>query len=326
MKKLFKLLFPRTTVTITIFTFVMFCLTGNIGDAIYAIIAFFVMCMIPLDIIIYIIKKLFFNNTHIADMSMNSGQEKINEQAENLKFIHDDLDDFAQMCNVYCEFKEKLPTNDPTLNGNFRFNDKRFTGKYSEPHNCIISPNILHSISNIIISTYNNFGVYVKVNNFNFTKYYFVAEITPCPGTSVKSILAFQNEVAIALGTEIIINAMYEKGYVGIIIPMNYIDAINNSTEIIKHVNTSSTNNVTKGRVDDCRDDYFINAGYFIIEKEKASIGMLQRVFKIGFIRAARIMDQLEEAGVVGKGDESNSRKILMSMEDFEQYLEKYFK
>lgn len=35
----------------------------------------------------------------------------------------------------------------------------------------------------------------------------------------------------------------------------------------------------------------------FIIEKEKASIGMLQRMYKIGFNRAARIMDQLCDAG-----------------------------
>ena len=50
----------------------------------------------------------------------------------------------------------------------------------------------------------------------------------------------------------------------------------------------------------DDRDTYFIEAGKLIIEKEKASIGMLQRMFKIGFNRAARIMDQLAQAGVVG--------------------------
>ena len=47
------------------------------------------------------------------------------------------------------------------------------------------------------------------------------------------------------------------------------------------------------------RDAYFAQAGKFIIEKDKASIGMLQRMFKIGFNRAARIMDQLADAGVV---------------------------
>ena len=72
------------------------------------------------------------------------------------------------------------------------------------------------------------------------------------------------------------------------------------------------------------RDVYFADAGKFIIEKDKASIGMLQRVFKIGFNRAARIMDQLYEAGVVGEEEGTKPRKVLMSMEEFEQYIDEY--
>ena len=71
-------------------------------------------------------------------------------------------------------------------------------------------------------------------------------------------------------------------------------------------------------------DQYFVDAAQFIIEKDKASIGMLQRVFKIGFNRAARIMDQLCEAGVVGEEEGTKPRKVLMSQEQFEQYIEEY--
>ncbi len=69
------------------------------------------------------------------------------------------------------------------------------------------------------------------------------------------------------------------------------------------------------------RDEYFEQAGRFIIEKEKASIGMLQRMFKIGFNRAARIMDQLAEAGVVGEEEGTKPRKVLMTMEEFDQII-----
>ena len=69
------------------------------------------------------------------------------------------------------------------------------------------------------------------------------------------------------------------------------------------------------------RDDYFVEAGRFIIEKDKASIGMLQRVYKIGFNRAARIMDQLAEAGVVGPEEGTKPRRILMTAEEYEQFL-----
>ena len=55
------------------------------------------------------------------------------------------------------------------------------------------------------------------------------------------------------------------------------------------------------------RDAYFVDAGKLIIEKEKASIGMLQRMFKIGFNRAARIMDQLcrSRCGWTGRGNKA---------------------
>lgn len=72
------------------------------------------------------------------------------------------------------------------------------------------------------------------------------------------------------------------------------------------------------------RDAYFTDAGKFVIEKDKGSIGMLQRWFKIGFNRAARIMDQLEEAGVVGPEEGTKPRKILMSMEQFEEFVDEY--
>ena len=68
-------------------------------------------------------------------------------------------------------------------------------------------------------------------------------------------------------------------------------------------------------------DDYFVEAGRFIIEKNKASIGMLQRVYKIGFNRAARIMDQLCAAGVVGPEEGTKPRKVLMTMEEFDNYI-----
>ncbi len=72
----------------------------------------------------------------------------------------------------------------------------------------------------------------------------------------------------------------------------------------------------------DERDEYFAEAGRFIIDKDKASIGMLQRAFKIGFNRAARIMEQLHDYGVVGDEEGTKPRKILMSTEEFEQLME----
>lgn len=67
-------------------------------------------------------------------------------------------------------------------------------------------------------------------------------------------------------------------------------------------------------------DELFGGAGLFIIEKNNASIGLLQRRYRIGFNRAARIMDQLCEKGVVGESAGTKSRAILMSQEEFRAF------
>ena len=68
-------------------------------------------------------------------------------------------------------------------------------------------------------------------------------------------------------------------------------------------------------------DEYFADAGRFVIESERAAAGQLQRRFSIGFNRAGRIIDQLHQAGVVGPAEGTKPRKVLMTMEQFEAYL-----
>ncbi|SDW05246.1 DNA segregation ATPase FtsK/SpoIIIE, S-DNA-T family [Lachnospiraceae bacterium KHCPX20] len=76
-----------------------------------------------------------------------------------------------------------------------------------------------------------------------------------------------------------------------------------------------------EGGFDSERDSYFADAGRLVIDKEKGSIGMLQRNFKVGFNRAARIMDQLEEFGVVGPEEGTKPRRVLLTKEQFEELL-----
>ncbi len=95
--------------------------------------------------------------------------------------------------------------------------------------------------------------------------------------------------------------------------------------EAINRINSGVQLNAPQGQASgDDRDEYFADAGRFIIEKEKASIGMLQRYYKIGFNRAARIMDQLSDAGIVGPEEGTKPRKILMSADEFEEYLRQH--
>lgn len=87
------------------------------------------------------------------------------------------------------------------------------------------------------------------------------------------------------------------------------------STEGFTEINDNSDYNNNE------KDEYFYDAARLLIEKDKGSIGMLQRNFKIGFNRAARIIDQLEEFGVVGPEVGTKPRKILVTLKEFENMM-----
>ena len=114
---------------------------------------------------------------------------------------------------------------------------------------------------------------------------------------------------------------------------VNYIKEENEqgsyNAAVEEHMNSIEAENTTvnidsNSGTGDGRDAYFAEAAKLLIEKEKGSIGMLQRYFKVGFNRAARIMDQLEEAGIVGPEEGTKPRRVLMTQEQFEQYQEEY--
>ncbi len=86
--------------------------------------------------------------------------------------------------------------------------------------------------------------------------------------------------------------------------------------------NTSGDSAPGQSAADNDRDEYYEKAARFMIEKDKASIGMLQRLFKIGFNRAARIMDQLAQEGVVSEEEGTKPRKVLMTMAEFDAMLQ----
>jgi S-DNA-T family DNA segregation ATPase FtsK/SpoIIIE len=100
-----------------------------------------------------------------------------------------------------------------------------------------------------------------------------------------------------------------------------YSDSVQEKVESLQASGNTTVSILDADESDDGRDAYFKEAGQIIVDKEKASIGMLQRYLKIGFNRAARIMDQLQEAGVVGPEEGTKPRKVLMSPEEFESYL-----
>lgn len=79
--------------------------------------------------------------------------------------------------------------------------------------------------------------------------------------------------------------------------------------ETISNISTAKSND---------EDELLSEAIEFIVESGQASASMLQRKFKIGFNRAARLIDSMEERGIVGKNEGSKPRKVLISKQDLQ--------
>jgi S-DNA-T family DNA segregation ATPase FtsK/SpoIIIE len=68
----------------------------------------------------------------------------------------------------------------------------------------------------------------------------------------------------------------------------------------------------------DERDELFLAAARIVVDYEQGSTSLLQRRLKVGYSRAARILDQLEQANIVGPPDGTKPRRVLVTVEDLE--------
>ena len=64
---------------------------------------------------------------------------------------------------------------------------------------------------------------------------------------------------------------------------------------------------------DEAEDDLFEDALRLVVSTHQASSSMLQRKFRIGYTRAARLVDMMEEKGIVGPSEGSKPRSLIMS-------------
>jgi S-DNA-T family DNA segregation ATPase FtsK/SpoIIIE len=84
----------------------------------------------------------------------------------------------------------------------------------------------------------------------------------------------------------------------------------------IDHIGASPT------RIDEDADELLTNAIEAVVRAEQASVSMLQRRFRIGYNRAARIVDVMEKRGIVGPADGPRPRKVMMTLDQFLQLEE----
>ena len=66
-------------------------------------------------------------------------------------------------------------------------------------------------------------------------------------------------------------------------------------------------------------DEYMKEAIELVVASEQASVSMIQRKFKVGYNRAARMIDEMEERNIVGPSKGSKARDVLISMDELKE-------
>lgn len=90
-------------------------------------------------------------------------------------------------------------------------------------------------------------------------------------------------------------------------------DAVDYSEDIMNHINSEST---TEAALSNDVDELLEEAMKLVIEYQQASTSFIQRKLRIGFNRASRIMDELEEHGIISEKDGSRPRQVLVGKEE----------
>ena len=80
-----------------------------------------------------------------------------------------------------------------------------------------------------------------------------------------------------------------------------------------------STSDAADAEVTGERDKLFREAAEVVVQNQLGSTSLLQRRLKVGYGRAARIIDQLQEAGILGPADGSKAREVLVALDDIDR-------
>ena len=136
--------------------------------------------------------------------------------------IKDFSDAFAALCVANCELdKEQNYTNDVT-GGNVKYNEKRFDNLTNDSIiSQIVSDEKIKEVSDKILHIYNEIGLTVVIDGTLCTNQYVVLKIKPMHGTRINDIISLQNTIESTIGMKSLMNVMYKKGYIGILLPIH---------------------------------------------------------------------------------------------------------
>ena len=96
-------------------------------------------------------------------------------------------------------------------------------------------------------------------------------------------------------------------------------DATFLNLEASSNMDKSASQREDMEQIEDDDDELYNDVVTFVVEQQKASASLLQRRFKVGYNRAARIIDLLEERGIIGPANGSKPREVLVKLDGEEE-------
>lgn len=134
---------------------------------------------------------------------------------------------YASLCAASCELDLEQNPQYPDEVGNIRYNDKRFD--ITENNNDILKMLNKSKVQNVqlkVLSVYDSFGINITIDGYTVSQSYLILHLIPKGGTKINEVKHYQNDIEVALGMDSIFNVMYKKGYIGLLLPIQYFIAI----------------------------------------------------------------------------------------------------
>ena len=147
-------------------------------------------------------------------------EEKVKrEENEHIKNFSDA---FAALCVANCELDKEQNYTDDVTGGNVKYNEKRFDNLTNDSViSQIVSDEKIKEVSDKILHVYSEIGLMVMIDGVLCTNQYVVLKIKPMYGTRINGIISLQNTIESTIGMKSLMNVMYKKGYIGILLPIH---------------------------------------------------------------------------------------------------------
>ena len=157
-----------------------------------------------------------FSNTTFRTFST---EEKVKRE-ENER-IKDFSDAFASLCVANCELDKEQNYTDDVTGGNVKYNEKRFDNLTNDSViSQIVSDGKIKEVSDKILQIYDKIGLMVMIDGSLCTNQYVVLKLKPMHGTRINDIISIQSTIESEIGMKSLMNVMYKKGYIGILLPI----------------------------------------------------------------------------------------------------------